>query len=160
MYGNNIKSRKTARFQKKKTSFDKVAERYMAYLQNKIDNIDLSKITDKNEDDMLLQINYATQLLTGLDSNAISKAVLDDSHNIINVDFYNAAIDFLMRKSSVKDNVLFTKIKDADGNDTDQYRVDRKTAYLYLNYAACAIMDQKSSLNKVPKKLRTYNIEK
>lgn len=160
MYGNNIKSRKTARFQKKKTSFDKVAERYMAYLQNKIDNIDLSKITDKNEDDMLLQINYATQLLTGLDSNAISKAVLDDSHNIINVDFYNAAIDFLMRKSSVKDNVLFTKIKDADGNDTDQYHVDRKTAYLYLNYAACAIMDQKSSLNKVPKKLRTYNIEK
>ena len=160
MYGNNIKSRKTAKFQKKKTSFDKVAERYMAYLQNKIDNIDLSKITDENEDDMLLQINYATQLLTGLDSNAISKAVLDDSRNIINVGFYNAAIDFLMRKSSVKDNVLFTKIKDADGNDTDQYHVDRKTAYLYLNYAACAIMDQKSSLNKAPKKMRTYNIEK
>lgn len=160
MYGNNIKSRKTAKFQKKKTSFDKVSDRYMAYLQNKIDNIDLSKITDKNEDDMLLQINYATQLLTGLNNNAISKAILDDGHNITNIDFYNAAVDFLMRKSSVKDNILFAKIKDANGNSTGQYQVDRKTAYMYLNYAACTIMDQKSTLNKAPKKISTYNIEK
>lgn len=160
MYGNNIKSRKTAKFQKKKTSFDKVAEQYTAYLQNKLDNIDLSKITDKNEDAMLLQINYATQLLTGLNNNAISKAILDDGHNITNIDFYNAAIDFLMRKSSAKDNILFAKIKDANGNSTGQFQVDRKIAYMYLNYAACTIMDQKSTLNKTPKKISIYNIEK